>query len=143
MDTLASPRAPQGVAALRAACREGKAELLRQFAEGRATAAATTRLLKALARHVDGVLAAAWAEAVALRQRLGGQLVVVTHGLVLRCWLARLPLQLPAGVAAPSAWHNTGLSSLGEGFGHRLRRVNCTAHLAGTLASGQRSLSGG
>ena len=63
MDTVASPRAPQGVAALRAACREGKAELLRQFAEGRATAAATTRLLKALARHVDGVLAAAWAEA--------------------------------------------------------------------------------
>ena len=63
MDTLASPRAPQGVAALRTACREGKAELLRRFAEGRATAAATTRLLKALARHVDGVLAAAWVEA--------------------------------------------------------------------------------
>ncbi|MFN8893895.1 MAG: nucleotidyltransferase domain-containing protein, partial [Betaproteobacteria bacterium] len=63
MDTLASPRAPQGVAELRAAFREGKAGLLRHFAEGRATAAAARRLLKALARHVDGVLAAAWTEA--------------------------------------------------------------------------------
>jgi [protein-PII] uridylyltransferase len=63
MDTLASPRAPQGVAELRAAFREGKAGLLRHFAEGRATAAAARRLLKAMARHVDSVLAAAWTEA--------------------------------------------------------------------------------
>jgi [protein-PII] uridylyltransferase len=63
MSVPASPRAPQGLAALRMACREGKADLLRQFAAGRATAPSATRLLKALARHVDVVLGAAWIEA--------------------------------------------------------------------------------
>ncbi|MEY3253215.1 MAG: hypothetical protein RL227_2188 [Pseudomonadota bacterium] len=62
MDMLAQPRAGIGVAALRALCRDGKAELLKRFMESRASAPAAKRLLKALARHVDGVLARAWAE---------------------------------------------------------------------------------
>lgn len=86
---------------------------------------------------------AAWAALQAVQARLGGPLVVVTHGLVLRGWLAGVPLRLPVGMAAPSAWHNTGLSSLGDDTGHALQRVNCTAHLHGTLAADVRSLSGG
>jgi [protein-PII] uridylyltransferase len=62
MDMLAQPRAPHSVAGLRALCRDGKAELLKRFMESRASAPAATRLLKGLARHVDDVLARAWAE---------------------------------------------------------------------------------
>ncbi len=63
MSVPAPPRAPQGLAALRTACRDGKVRLLRHFADGRVTASSASRLLKALARHVDGVLGAAWIEA--------------------------------------------------------------------------------
>jgi [protein-PII] uridylyltransferase len=62
VDTPVQARTAGGVAALRAHNRDGKAALLAHFMAGRATAPAATRLLKALARHVDGVLAAAWAE---------------------------------------------------------------------------------
>lgn len=86
---------------------------------------------------------AAWAELQALQARLGGPLVVVTHGLVLRAWLARVPLMLPAGTEAPSAWHNTSLTTAADEPPHTVRRLNCTAHLGGTLVSGRHSLSGG
>jgi [protein-PII] uridylyltransferase len=62
MHAMAQPRPPGSPAALRARFRDGKAELLRQFEQGRAHAPAAARLLKALARHVDAVLAQAWAE---------------------------------------------------------------------------------
>ena len=51
------------VIALRAQFRDGKAALLQHFAESRATATAASRLLKALARHVDGSLTELWAQA--------------------------------------------------------------------------------
>ncbi len=56
--------APVGnTAALRARCRDGKAALIAQFLATRASAPVAGRLLRALAKHVDGVLAAVWAEA--------------------------------------------------------------------------------
>ncbi len=54
---------PDPVAALRARFREGKAGLLDHFREARPTATAATRLVKALARHVDGLLAELWSHA--------------------------------------------------------------------------------
>jgi [protein-PII] uridylyltransferase len=48
---------------LRQRHREGKAALLERFQHGRPTAPAALRLLKGLARHVDGMLEALWQEA--------------------------------------------------------------------------------
>ncbi len=58
------PDLPAGsVTALRAQFRDGKAALLRHFAESRATTTAATRLLRALARHVDASVTDLWAQA--------------------------------------------------------------------------------
>ncbi|MGE5866664.1 MAG: [protein-PII] uridylyltransferase [Rhizobacter sp.] len=53
-----------GIAGLRARFREGKARLLQEFREGRATSAQAARLLKALSRHVDGLLCDLWTHAM-------------------------------------------------------------------------------
>ncbi|MBL8333882.1 MAG: [protein-PII] uridylyltransferase, partial [Rubrivivax sp.] len=52
--------APAGVAVLRHRFREGKAALLEGFRQERPTAIAATRLLRALARHVDATLSELW-----------------------------------------------------------------------------------
>lgn len=49
-----------GLPALREHYRQGKAALLAQFVEARASASAAARLLKALSRHTDRTLAALW-----------------------------------------------------------------------------------
>ena len=51
------------VTALRARFRDGKAALLQHFVESRATATGASRLLKALARHVDASVTDLWAQA--------------------------------------------------------------------------------
>jgi len=65
MSALPQPAAlaPGSVAALRADFRDGKAALLKHFSESRATATAASRLVRGLARHVDGTVAALWAHA--------------------------------------------------------------------------------
>jgi [protein-PII] uridylyltransferase len=55
-----SAAAPASIAELRTRFRQGKAELLDHFKASRASAPAATRLLKALARHVDATLLALW-----------------------------------------------------------------------------------
>ena len=63
-DRLAPPAAaPASVAELRSRFRQGKAELLQHFGESRPSAPAASRLLKALARHVDATLLALWERA--------------------------------------------------------------------------------
>jgi len=57
-------RPPNGVAALRARFREGKAELLKGFGQSRPTAAAASKLLRALCRHVDRTLIDLWEHAL-------------------------------------------------------------------------------
>ncbi len=59
----ASPRAPGNMAALRTRFRDGKAALIDHFGAARPTATAATRLLRALARHVDATLCALWEHA--------------------------------------------------------------------------------
>ena len=51
---------PGSVAELRQRFREGKAALLAHFRDSRPTAPAATQLIRALARHVDGILAELW-----------------------------------------------------------------------------------
>lgn len=59
---LQSPAAADAVevAVLRQLFREGKASLIQAFREARPTAGAASRLLKGLARHVDGTLQRLW-----------------------------------------------------------------------------------
>ncbi len=54
--------APGSVAAMRAKFRDGKAALLEHFGQARPTAPAASRLVRALARHVDATLADLWAD---------------------------------------------------------------------------------
>ena len=66
MTALVASRLPApsvgNTAELRARCRDGKAALIAGFMASRSSASSAGRLLRALARHVDGVLVAAWAE---------------------------------------------------------------------------------
>ncbi|MDO9095826.1 MAG: [protein-PII] uridylyltransferase [Rubrivivax sp.] len=59
----AVPQAVGSVVALRAQFRDGKAELLEHFAQSRANATVAGQLVRALARHVDSILAALWTQA--------------------------------------------------------------------------------
>ena len=86
---------------------------------------------------------AAWGEVRAAHARLGGPLAVVTHGLVLRCWLELGPLQLDAGLERPERLANTALTIANALAPHRVSLVNCTAHLDAGVAEDARSLSGG
>ena len=86
---------------------------------------------------------AAWGEVRATQARLGGPLAVVTHGLVLRCWLELGPLVLDDGLVRPDRLTNTALTIATSAAPHRVRLVNCTAHLDASSAEDARSLSGG
>ena len=56
-----APALPElDLAALRAQFRDGKRALIEHFMQGRATAPAATRLIKALTRHVDATLTLLW-----------------------------------------------------------------------------------
>ncbi|MDO8376107.1 MAG: nucleotidyltransferase domain-containing protein, partial [Aquabacterium sp.] len=59
--TPGAPAMPElDLAALRAQFRDGKRALIEHFMQGRATAPAATRLIKALTRHVDATLTLLW-----------------------------------------------------------------------------------
>jgi broad specificity phosphatase PhoE len=72
---------------------------------------------------------AAWALAVAHRQRLTGPLVVVSHGLLIYAALRR-QAHWPEGLIAPERLANTSVSEVDEAPPHTLRRVDCTVHLS-------------
>lgn len=86
---------------------------------------------------------AAWGELRAVQARLNGPLAVVTHGLVLRCWLTLGHWELPDGMVVPEKLHNTSLTIVAAEAPHRVSLVNCDAHLDPGLAEQARSLSGG
>ena len=86
---------------------------------------------------------AAFAWVLAQQAALGGTLAVVTHGLVIREWLQRGTLQLPAGMALPQRLANTSLTVAGAAAPHPVRLVDCSAHLAGGVGEDSASLSGG
>ena len=75
----------------------------------------------------------AWARVQALAAASGGNLAVVTHGLVCRSLAAR-HLILPEGESAPERWENTSLTIVDWPAPWRVRLLNCAAHLEGINA---------
>jgi len=95
-------------------------------------------------------LARAWLHVAALRAELAGPLLVVSHGLLIRAALQAHALRDASGEVAASMTPlnvpplaNASLSIVDAGAPHRLRLVNCTAHLTGAADDDGQSLSGG
>lgn len=87
----------------------------------------------------------AWTQALTLQRQLGGPLVVVTHGLLIRALLGR-QVALPPGVTEAPRIGNTAVTVVRvrpDGGGCQAELVDCTAHLLGAVAEDGRSLSGG
>ncbi|MGL6109221.1 MAG: histidine phosphatase family protein [Rubrivivax sp.] len=74
--------------------------------------------------------------------RLDGDLVVVTHGLLIRILLGG-PLQLPADTLRDLHLANTSVSIFDAAPPHALQRLNCTHHLDDDAHDDARNLSGG
>jgi len=95
--------------------------------------------------------AQAWLWVLAQQAALGGPLAVVTHGLVIREWLQRGPLTVPADLVLPGGLANTSLTLASAVAPHRVSLVDCVAHLqagqhpaqAGGPGVDRQSLSGG
>ena len=76
----------------------------------------------------------AWARVQVLADESGGNLAVVTHGLVCRSLAAR-HLILPQGESAPERWENTSLTIVDWPAPWQVRLLNCAAHLVGMEAT--------
>jgi probable phosphoglycerate mutase len=76
----------------------------------------------------------AWARVQALATESGGNLAVVTHGLVCRSLAAR-HLILADGETVPERWENTSLTIVDWPAPWQVRLLNCVAHLEGLDAT--------
>ena len=86
----------------------------------------------------------AFALALQTQAELGGPLVVVSHGLVIRQMLAALPPSAhPKGELDLPRMGNTSLTILDAAPPHAVRLLNCVRHLEKGLREGAGSLSGG
>ena len=86
-------------------------------------------------------VAQAFKEIVAIRARVEGDLIVVTHGLLIRTLLAR-HASFPAGLAVPGHLANTSVSVISAAAPHEVSKLGCTAHLDGANADDGRGLVG-
>jgi broad specificity phosphatase PhoE len=86
-------------------------------------------------------VAQAFKEIVAIRARVDGDLIVVTHGLLIRTLLAR-HASFPAGLAVPGHLANTSVSVISAAAPHEVSKLGCTAHLDGANADDGRGLVG-
>ncbi len=87
----------------------------------------------------------AFALALQTQAQLGGPLVVVTHGLVIRQMLAALPASAHSeeGEMELPRMGNTSLTIFDAAPPHAVRLLNCVRHLDGGLREKAGSLSGG
>jgi broad specificity phosphatase PhoE len=85
---------------------------------------------------------AAFDEMLQLHAGLAGDLVVVTHGLLIRTLLSG-PLQLHASALGDLHLANTSVSVFDAMPPHALQLLNCTRHLDATASDDVRGLSGG
>jgi 2,3-bisphosphoglycerate-dependent phosphoglycerate mutase len=85
-------------------------------------------------------VAQAFAHIVALRATLGGNLAVVTHGLLIRALLAN---HLGAADTATLRVGNTSVTIIGPAAPHAVELLDCTVHLDTATEHDARSLSGG
>ncbi|NRF67954.1 histidine phosphatase family protein [Aquincola sp. S2] len=95
------------------------------------------------ARAFEARAAAAFDTLLPLRRSVGGPLAVVTHGLLLRAWLQRGPLQLENGQALPTGIANASITIVAARPPHRVLRINDTEHLDDDMRGSQRTLAGG
>ncbi len=77
-------------------------------------------------------IAEAFAFMVDRRRSLRGNLVVVTHGFVVRALVERHAL-LPVGLVSPERFDNTSVTVLHEETPHGVTLLNCTRHLAAAV----------
>lgn len=84
----------------------------------------------------------AFALAVQMRASLGGNLAVVTHGLVVRAILAG-HVQLPDGNELPLRIGNTSITICAADAPHAVDVLDCVRHLDEAIAHDAKSLSGG
>jgi probable phosphoglycerate mutase len=77
----------------------------------------------------------------ALRRQAGGDVLVVTHGLVIRMVLAE-HVRLPDGAAAPERLSNTSVSILGAEPPHVVTLIDCSRHLEGAARDDGRGVVG-
>jgi broad specificity phosphatase PhoE len=87
-------------------------------------------------------VAAAFDAVVARHDRLAGDLVVVTHGLVLSVMLRR-HLALADGLAMPTRWRNASLTVASSAPPNIVSLLDCTAHLDAADQDDPQGLSGG
>jgi len=87
-------------------------------------------------------MALAFAHILGVQHALGGPLVVVTHGLVLREWLATHVARTP-GVPLPTHLGNTGVTLIEAETPHCATLIDCTRHLDALAADDAQALSGG
>ncbi len=87
-------------------------------------------------------VARAFAHILDIQAALGGPLVVVTHGLVLREWLAA-HVTRPPGVPVPTHLGNTGITVIDAQAPHHVSLIDCTLHLDALAADNAQALSGG
>ncbi len=85
----------------------------------------------------------AFEEVLHMQAQLGGPLVVVTHGLVIRQMLAALPPSAHSTVPELPRMGNTSLTIFDAAPPHAVRLLNCVRHLEGGLREAAGSLSGG
>jgi probable phosphoglycerate mutase len=87
-------------------------------------------------------VAAAFAHVVERQAAIGGNVAVVTHGLVLRALLAS-HVQIAPGMETAEHFGNTSLSVVDSASPHLVSLLNCTKHLDGATSDDVRALSGG
>ena len=78
----------------------------------------------------------------ALRERIDGDLVVVTHGLVIGAMLGR-HLRLDAAMTLPSRLSNTSLTIVSPQPPYAVSLLDCTVHLGRAVDDDPHGLSGG
>lgn len=79
-------------------------------------------------------VARAWEKVIARAARLGGDLAVISHGLVCRSVVEQL-IPRPADLVVPDVWANTSLTVITAPAPHEIALLNCSAHLAGLEAA--------
>jgi broad specificity phosphatase PhoE len=87
-------------------------------------------------------VALAFADIVARQTMIGGNVAVVTHGLVIRAMLAA-HVRIPADMQLPEHLGNTSLSVIDATMPHVASLLNCTAHLDAATHDDAHALSGG
>jgi broad specificity phosphatase PhoE len=83
----------------------------------------------------------AFDEILAMRAGLSGDLVVVSHGLVIRVILGEL-VRRPKGVPAPEHLGNTSVSILSADAPYLTRLIDCTAHLDEEISHNNNTVAG-